>query len=69
MFQIAIVALGITVAGGVFLDANPTTHASEIKKQVEAAEAKLIVTNGPNYEKVTILDRKFNGVTAKNSKA
>ncbi|KAG6651333.1 hypothetical protein CIPAW_06G103500 [Carya illinoinensis] len=50
--HIAIVAWGITVAGGVFLDANPTTHASEIKKQVEAAEAKLIVTNGPNYEKV-----------------
>jgi 4-coumarate--CoA ligase len=50
--EYAIVALGIMAAGGVFSGANPTAHASEIKKQVEAAEAKLIVTNGPNYEKV-----------------
>ncbi|KAH7833953.1 hypothetical protein Vadar_011347 [Vaccinium darrowii] len=50
--EYAIVALGIMAAGGVFSGANPTGHASEIKNQVEAADAKLIVTNGPNYEKV-----------------
>ncbi|XP_062155135.1 4-coumarate--CoA ligase-like 1 [Alnus glutinosa] len=50
--EYAIVALGIMAAGGVFSGANPAAHASEIKKQVEAAEAKLIVTNGPSYEKV-----------------
>lgn len=53
--EYAIVALGIMAAGGVFSGANPTAHASEIRKQVEAAEAKLIVTNGPSYEKVLIL--------------
>ncbi|KAM3705993.1 hypothetical protein ACJW30_03G122200 [Castanea mollissima] len=50
--EYAIIALGIMTAGGVFSGANPAAHASEIKKQVEAAEAKLIVTNGSNYEKV-----------------
>ncbi|KAG2706596.1 hypothetical protein I3760_05G110500 [Carya illinoinensis] len=50
--EYAIVALGIMTAGGVFSGANPSSHVSEIKKQVEAAKAKLIVTNGPNYEKV-----------------
>ncbi|KAK4597611.1 hypothetical protein RGQ29_015221 [Quercus rubra] len=50
--EYAIVALGIMTAGGVFSGANPAAHVSEIKKQVEAAEAKLIVTNGSNYEKV-----------------
>ncbi|KAE9454767.1 hypothetical protein C3L33_13347, partial [Rhododendron williamsianum] len=50
--EYAIVALGIMAAGGVFSGANPSGHASEIKKQVEAADARLIVTNGPNYEKV-----------------
>ncbi|XVF85284.1 hypothetical protein PTKIN_Ptkin17bG0105100 [Pterospermum kingtungense] len=50
--EYGIVALGIMAAGGVFSGANPTSHPSEIKKQAEAANAKLIVTNGPNYEKV-----------------
>lgn len=54
--EYAIVALGIMTAGGVFSGANPTAHVSEIKKQVEVAKAKLIVTNGPNYEKVTALN-------------
>ncbi|CAN6548684.1 unnamed protein product [Malus baccata var. baccata] len=47
----AIVALGIMAAGGVFSGANPSGHASEIKKQVEVAGAKIIVTNGATYEK------------------
>lgn len=47
-----IIALGTMVAGGVFSGANPQAHASEIKKQVEAADAKLIVTCGSIYEKV-----------------
>ncbi|KAK4842243.1 hypothetical protein QYF36_018303 [Acer negundo] len=50
--EYAIVALGIMAAGGVFSGANPTAHSSEIKKQVETADAKLIVTSGPIYEKV-----------------
>ncbi|KAL6190594.1 hypothetical protein ACLB2K_036988 [Fragaria x ananassa] len=50
--EYAIVALGIMAAGGVFSGANPAGHASEIKKQVVAADAKLIVTNGASYEKV-----------------
>ncbi|PSR84759.1 4-coumarate--CoA ligase-like [Actinidia chinensis var. chinensis] len=53
--EYAIVALGIMAAGGVFSGANPSAHPSEIKKQVEAADAKLIVTNGPNYDKVKCL--------------
>ncbi|KAJ4710827.1 4-coumarate:CoA ligase-like protein [Melia azedarach] len=50
--EYGIVALGIMAAGGVFSGANPTAHASELKKQVEAADAKLIVTYPPIYEKV-----------------
>lgn len=50
--EYAIVALGIMVAGGVFSGANPSLHASEIKKQAESADAKLIVTNSANHEKV-----------------
>lgn len=50
--EYGIVALGIMAAGGVFSGANPASHPSEIKKQAYAANAKLIVTNGPNYEKV-----------------
>ncbi|KAB2624954.1 4-coumarate--CoA ligase-like 1 [Pyrus ussuriensis x Pyrus communis] len=50
--EYAIVALGIMAAGGVFSGANPSGHASEIKKQVEVADAKIIVTNGATYEKV-----------------
>jgi len=52
--EYAIVALGIMTAGGVFSGVNPASHASEIKKQVEAADAKLIVTDGTVYEKVSI---------------
>ncbi|XP_028752923.1 4-coumarate--CoA ligase-like 1 [Neltuma alba] len=50
--EYAIVALGIMAAGGVFSGANPAAHASEIKKQAQSADAKLIVANGLNYEKV-----------------
>lgn len=50
--EYAIVALGIMAAGGVFSGANPAGHASEIKKQVAAADAKIIVTNGASYDKV-----------------
>lgn len=52
VIEYAIVALGIMDAGGVFSGANPTSHVSEIKKQAESADAKLIVTNSANYEKV-----------------
>lgn len=52
--EYAIVALGIMASGGVFSGANPTSHTSEIKKQVESADAKLIVTNSATFEKVTI---------------
>ncbi|KAL0450480.1 UNVERIFIED_CONTAM: 4-coumarate--CoA ligase-like 1 [Sesamum latifolium] len=48
----ATIALGIMAAGGVFSGANPSAHASEIKKQAEAADAKLIVTDGSTYHKV-----------------
>ncbi|GAY44127.1 4-coumarate--CoA ligase-like 1 [Citrus sinensis] len=50
--EYGIVALGIMAAGGVFSGANPTAHASELKKQVDAADAKLIVSYAPIYEKV-----------------
>ncbi|KMT07448.1 hypothetical protein BVRB_6g150680 isoform A [Beta vulgaris subsp. vulgaris] len=50
--EYAIIALGIMAAGGVFSGANPAAHTSEIKKQLEAADAKLIVTNATIYEKV-----------------
>lgn len=50
--EYAVIALGIMSAGGVFSGANPAAHASEIKKQAEAASAKLIVTNAANHEKV-----------------
>jgi 4-coumarate--CoA ligase len=51
--EYAIVALGIMDSGGVFSGANPASHTSEIKKQVESADAKLIVTNSTTHEKVT----------------
>ncbi|KAF3431033.1 hypothetical protein FNV43_RR25763 [Rhamnella rubrinervis] len=54
--EYAVIALGIMAAGGVFSGANPAAHASEIKKQVEAANAKLIVTNAANHEKVKGLE-------------
>ncbi|KAI9102324.1 hypothetical protein K1719_023526 [Acacia pycnantha] len=50
--EYAIVVLGIMAAGAVFSGANPAAHASEINQQAQAADAKLIVTNGLNYEKV-----------------
>ncbi|KAJ6702223.1 4-COUMARATE--COA LIGASE-LIKE 1 [Salix koriyanagi] len=50
--EYGIVALGIMAAGGVFSGANPTAHESELKKQAEAADAKLIVTDDLNYGKV-----------------
>ncbi|KAK4490737.1 hypothetical protein RD792_001440 [Penstemon davidsonii] len=50
--EYATIALGIMESGGVFSGANPNAHASEIKKQVEAADAKLIVTDGSTYHKV-----------------
>ncbi|KAL8528436.1 hypothetical protein ACS0TY_006025 [Phlomoides rotata] len=50
--EYATIALGIMAAGGVFSGANPNGHVSEIKKQVEAADAKLIVTDGSTYHKV-----------------
>nr|XP_043613760.1 4-coumarate--CoA ligase-like 1 [Erigeron canadensis] len=53
--EYAAVALGIMAAGGVFSGANPSSHSSEIKKQVELAEAKLIVTDDRTYSKVNEL--------------
>ncbi|ERN12583.1 hypothetical protein AMTR_s00025p00217630 [Amborella trichopoda] len=47
-----IIALGVMSAGGVFSGSNPLAHPSEVRKQVEDSGAKLIVTNGPCYEKV-----------------
>ncbi|KAI4336573.1 hypothetical protein L6164_015085 [Bauhinia variegata] len=54
--EYAVIALGIMAAGGVFSGANPTSHASEIKKQAEAADAKLIITNDVTLEKVKGLE-------------
>ncbi|GAB2280643.1 4-coumarate--CoA ligase-like 1 [Dionaea muscipula] len=50
--EYAIVALGIMAAGGVFSGANPMSHSSEIKHQLDASDAKLIVTNQLIYHKV-----------------
>ncbi|KAL8137810.1 hypothetical protein V2J09_003811 [Rumex salicifolius] len=50
--EYAIVALGIMAAGAVFSGANPTAHTLEIKKQADASDAKLVVTNGAIYDKV-----------------
>lgn len=50
--EYGIVALGIMAAGGVYSGANPAAHESEIKKQVQAANAKLIVSNDLSYGKV-----------------
>lgn len=52
--EYAIVALGIMAAGGVFSGVNPAAHILEIKKQMETAEAKLVVTDSANFEKVKI---------------
>ncbi|CAM8963941.1 unnamed protein product [Rhodiola kirilowii] len=54
--EYAIVALGIMASGGIFSGANPASLAVEIKKQVEAADAKLIVTSGSIYGKVKNLN-------------
>ncbi|XP_057431022.1 4-coumarate--CoA ligase-like 1 [Lotus japonicus] len=54
--EYAIVALGIMASGGVFSGANPASHTSEIKKQAESADAKLIVTNSSSYDKVKGLE-------------
>ncbi|KAF1894755.1 hypothetical protein Lal_00021048 [Lupinus albus] len=56
VIEYGIVALGIMAAGGVFSGANPASHISEIKKQAESADAKLIVTNSENYEKLKALE-------------
>ncbi|MQL97735.1 hypothetical protein Taro_030433, partial [Colocasia esculenta] len=50
-----VVALGIMAAGGVFSGANPLATASEIGKQVDDAEAKLVVTDAQFYHKVAHL--------------
>ncbi|XP_060191634.1 4-coumarate--CoA ligase-like 1 [Lycium barbarum] len=50
--EYATVALGIMAAGGVFSGANPAAHSSEIMKQVESADGKLIVSDLPTYHKV-----------------
>ncbi|XP_050204728.1 4-coumarate--CoA ligase-like 1 [Mercurialis annua] len=54
--EYGIVVLGIMAAGGVVSGANPAGHESEIKKQVDAANAKLIVTNDAHYGKVKDLE-------------
>lgn len=54
VIEYGIVALGIMAAGGVFSGANPASHSSEIKKQVDLAEAKLIVTDEHTYDKVIL---------------
>ncbi|XP_047312472.1 4-coumarate--CoA ligase-like 1 [Impatiens glandulifera] len=54
--EYAIVALGIMEAGGVFSGANPSAHETEIKNQVEVADAKLIVTDAAHHEKVKALE-------------
>lgn len=50
--EYGIVALGIMGGGGVFSGANPSSHSSEIKKQVELAGATLIITDDKTYNKV-----------------
>lgn len=47
-----IFVLGIISIGAVFSGSNPSAHLSEIAKQVEDSEAKLIITNAKAYEKV-----------------
>lgn len=51
-----VVALGIMAAGGVFSGVNPLALPSEIRKQVEDSEAKLIVANESTYDKVSLDD-------------
>ncbi|XP_078443553.1 acyl-CoA synthetase 5 [Wolffia australiana] len=47
-----VVALGIMAAGGVFSGANPLALPAEIAKQVQDADAKLLVTDAQFYAKV-----------------
>ncbi|XP_057729618.1 4-coumarate--CoA ligase-like 1 [Arachis stenosperma] len=54
--EYGVIALGIMAAGGVFSGANPASHVSEIKKQVDSADAKLIVTDSTIYDKVKALE-------------
>uniref|UniRef100_A0A1D1ZDX3 4-coumarate--CoA ligase n=1 Tax=Anthurium amnicola TaxID=1678845 RepID=A0A1D1ZDX3_9ARAE len=50
-----VVALGIMAAGGVFSGANPRATPSELRHQVEDAQAGLVVTTAPLYHKVSEL--------------
>lgn len=50
--EYAVIALGIMAAGGVFSCANPDSHSSEINKQVDIAEARIIVTDAATHRKV-----------------
>ncbi|MED6210971.1 4-coumarate--CoA ligase-like 1 [Stylosanthes scabra] len=54
--EYGVIALGIMASGGVFSGANPASHVSEIKKQADSADAKLIVTDSTNYDKVKALE-------------
>ncbi|XP_020539031.1 4-coumarate--CoA ligase-like 1 isoform X1 [Jatropha curcas] len=47
--EYGIIVLGIMAAGGVYSGINPAATESEIKKQVETANAKLIVTDDVSY--------------------
>ncbi|XP_062185746.1 4-coumarate--CoA ligase-like 9 [Phragmites australis] len=47
-----VVSLGIMSAGAVFSGVNPRALGTEIKKQVEDSEAKLVVANEVAYDKV-----------------
>ncbi|KAJ1699983.1 hypothetical protein LUZ63_008495 [Rhynchospora breviuscula] len=47
-----IVSLGIMAAGGVFSSVNPQSLESEIRKQVEDSEARLLVANEVAFDKV-----------------
>ncbi|KDP26814.1 hypothetical protein JCGZ_17972 [Jatropha curcas] len=54
--EYGIIVLGIMAAGGVYSGINPAATESEIKKQVETANAKLIVTDDVSYGQVKHLD-------------
>lgn len=47
-----IIALGIMAAGGVFSSVNPMAVESEIRKQVDDSEARLLVANEVAFDKV-----------------
>lgn len=50
-----IFVLGIISVGAVFSGSNPAAHASEIEKQVENSDAKLVITDAKAYDKITNL--------------